>query len=51
MENLLPGEELDPHFVPRYEPWDQRLCLVADGDLFRVIREGKASVVTIASRP
>ena len=33
-------------FSPRYKPWDQRLCLIPDGDLFRVIREGKASVVT-----
>ena len=34
------------HFTPRYNPWDERLCAVPDGDLFRVIREGKASVVT-----
>jgi cation diffusion facilitator CzcD-associated flavoprotein CzcO len=34
------------HFTPRYSPWDQRLCLVPDGDLFKAIREGKASVVT-----
>jgi cation diffusion facilitator CzcD-associated flavoprotein CzcO len=34
------------HFTPRYEPWDQRLCLVPDSDLFRAIRGGKASVVT-----
>jgi monooxygenase len=34
------------HFTPRYNPWDQRLCLVPDGDLFKAIREGKASVVT-----
>jgi monooxygenase len=33
-------------FTPRYNPWDQRLCLVPDGDLFRMIREGKASVIT-----
>ena len=31
---------------PRYNPWDQRLCLVPDGDLFRALREGRASVVT-----
>jgi cation diffusion facilitator CzcD-associated flavoprotein CzcO len=37
---------VDTHFKPRYNPWDQRLCVVPDGDLFRVIREGKASVVT-----
>ena len=34
------------HFTPRYDPWDQRLCLVPDSDLFRAIREGRASVVT-----
>jgi cation diffusion facilitator CzcD-associated flavoprotein CzcO len=42
------GPEIDAgkHFNPRYEPWDQRLCLVPDGDLFAALREGKASVVT-----
>ena len=41
------GEEYDlKHFTPPYEPWDQRLCLVPDSDLFRAIRDGKASVVT-----
>jgi cation diffusion facilitator CzcD-associated flavoprotein CzcO len=34
------------HFNPRYNPWDQRLCLVPEGDLFDVLREGRASVVT-----
>ncbi|HVG39746.1 MAG TPA: NAD(P)/FAD-dependent oxidoreductase [Pyrinomonadaceae bacterium] len=34
------------HFTPRYNPWDQRLCLVPEADLFRAIREGRASVVT-----
>ena len=34
------------HFSPRYNPWEQRLCLVPDGDLFRAMREGRASVVT-----
>jgi monooxygenase len=38
--------EVDTHFAPRYDPWDQRLCLVPDGDLFRAIRSGQASVVT-----
>ena len=37
---------MDTHFAPRYNPWDQRLCLVPDGDLFTAIREGRASVVT-----
>jgi monooxygenase len=34
------------HFTPSYDPWDQRLCLVPDGDLFDTLREGRASVVT-----
>ncbi len=34
------------HFTPRYNPWDERLCAVPNGDLFKVLREGKASVVT-----
>jgi monooxygenase len=34
------------HFTPRYNPWDQRLCLVPDGDLFTAIREKRASVAT-----
>jgi cyclohexanone monooxygenase len=34
------------HFTPTYMPWDQRLCMVPDGDLFKAIRKGKASVVT-----
>jgi monooxygenase len=42
---LGPGIDIR-HFTPRYNPWDQRLCLVPDGDLFKAIREGKASVVT-----
>jgi len=42
------GEDYDvqTHFTPRYNPWDQRMCLVPDGDLFRAIRSGRASVVT-----
>ncbi len=38
--------DVDPHFVPTYDPWDQRLCLVPDGDLFRALRAKRASVVT-----
>ncbi len=34
------------HFTPTYNPWDQRMCLVPDGDLFRAIKKGKAEVVT-----
>lgn len=37
---------VDEHFKPSYDPWDQRLCLVPNGDLFRAIRENLASVVT-----
>ncbi|GAB3149440.1 NAD(P)/FAD-dependent oxidoreductase [Amycolatopsis stemonae] len=37
---------VDPHFVPDYHPWDQRLCLVPDADLFRALRSGKADIVT-----
>jgi len=38
--------DVDTHFNPHYKPWDQRLCLVPNGDLFTALREGKASVVT-----
>ena len=41
------GDAYDPkHFAPSYNPWDQRLCLVPDSDLFKAIREGTASIVT-----
>jgi monooxygenase len=43
---LPDGYDVDTHFRPRYDPWDQRLCLVPNGDLFRAIRKGQASVVT-----
>jgi cation diffusion facilitator CzcD-associated flavoprotein CzcO len=46
IRRLPPGYDVDTHFRPRYQPWDQRLCLVPDGDLFRAIRRGRASVVT-----
>ena len=46
IKQLPPDYAVDTHFKPRYQPWDQRLCLVPDGDLFRAIRHGKASVVT-----
>ena len=38
--------DVDTHFKPSYNPWEQRLCLVPDRDLFKSIRRGKASVVT-----
>jgi monooxygenase len=43
---LPEGFDVDKHFKPAYDPWDQRLCLVPDGDLFRSIREGTVDVVT-----
>jgi cation diffusion facilitator CzcD-associated flavoprotein CzcO len=46
VRQLPEGYDVDTHFTPRYDPWDERLCLAADGDLFRAIREGRASVVT-----
>jgi monooxygenase len=46
-ERRLPeGYDVEKHFGPRYNPWDERLCLAPNGDLFRTIREGKADVVT-----
>jgi cation diffusion facilitator CzcD-associated flavoprotein CzcO len=43
---LPKGYDVDTHFTPSYDPWDQRLCVVPDGDLFRAIRSGSASVET-----
>jgi cation diffusion facilitator CzcD-associated flavoprotein CzcO len=43
---LPEGYDVDTHFGPRYDPWDQRLCMVPDGDLFKAISSGNASVVT-----
>jgi len=41
------GDQVDPgHFQPDYDPWDQRMCIVPDGDLFKKLRDGEASVVT-----
>lgn len=45
-EQLPAGYDVEKHFHPRYNPWDQRLCVVPDGDLFEAIRTGKASVET-----
>jgi cation diffusion facilitator CzcD-associated flavoprotein CzcO len=45
-ERALRGKSDVKHFTPKYAPWDQRLCFVPDGDLFRAVREGRASVVT-----
>jgi cation diffusion facilitator CzcD-associated flavoprotein CzcO len=46
VKQLPAGYEVDLHFKPRYNPWEQRLCLVPDNDLFEVISAGTASVVT-----
>jgi len=46
LRQLPEGYDVDTHFKPSYDPWDQRLCLVPDGDLFRAIRGGNVDVVT-----
>ena len=47
--SMLPeGYDVDTHFGPSYDPWDQRMCMVPGGDLFRAIRTGTATVVTDA---
>ena len=43
---LPEGYDVDKHFSPAYNPWDQRLCTVPNADLFKAIKAGKASVVT-----
>jgi cation diffusion facilitator CzcD-associated flavoprotein CzcO len=45
-EQLGPDYDMQTHFTPRYNPWEQRLCLVPDNDMFLAIKEGKASVET-----
>jgi monooxygenase len=45
-KSLPQGYDVDKHFNPRYQPWDQRLCLVPDSDFFRAVRKGRASIVT-----
>jgi monooxygenase len=45
-KELGPDYDVETHFTPTYNPWDQRLCLVPNSDLFAAIRSGKASVVT-----
>jgi cation diffusion facilitator CzcD-associated flavoprotein CzcO len=46
VKQLPAGYEVDTHFSPPYDPWDQRLCIVPDGDLFRALSDGSASIVT-----
>jgi cation diffusion facilitator CzcD-associated flavoprotein CzcO len=43
---LPEGYDVDTHFKPRYNPWDQRLCLIPDADLYVAIGEGRAEVIT-----
>jgi monooxygenase len=45
-EELGPEYDVETHFTPRYNPWQQRLCLVPDSDLFEALRQGKAEVIT-----
>ena len=44
--NLPQGYPVDVHFKPRYDPWDQRLCLILDNDLYSAVGDGRADVVT-----
>jgi cation diffusion facilitator CzcD-associated flavoprotein CzcO len=46
--NLPDGYDIDTHFKPRYNPWDQRMCLIPDADLYNAISRGRAEVVTDA---
>ena len=45
-KNLPEGYPVDIHFKPRYDPWDQRLCLILDNDLYNAVGDGRADVVT-----
>lgn len=46
VQNLPEGYDVDTHFKPRYNPWDQRLCLIPDADLYEAVAGGRAEVVT-----
>ncbi len=46
VREALPDYDVDKHFTPTYNPWDQRLCLIPDDDLYDVIKDGSAKVVT-----
>jgi cation diffusion facilitator CzcD-associated flavoprotein CzcO len=46
MRALPEGYPVDTHFKPAYDPWDQRLCLIPDGDLYKAIEAGRASIAT-----
>ncbi|MEO1714154.1 MAG: NAD(P)/FAD-dependent oxidoreductase, partial [Bacteroidota bacterium] len=45
-KELGKGFDIEKHFTPKYNPWDQRICMVPDADLFQAIKKGKADVVT-----
>ena len=45
-EALGPDYDVDKHFTPRYNPWDQRLCLIPNADLYKALKNGSAEVVT-----
>jgi len=45
-EQLGPNYDVETHFTPRYKPWEQRMCLVPDADMFEAIKSDRASVVT-----
>jgi monooxygenase len=45
-EHLGQDFDVETHFTPRYKPWEQRMCLVPDGDMFEAIKSTRASVVT-----
>lgn len=46
VHRALKTDQMDKHFTPTYNPWDQRLCLVPDGDFFKAIKSKKATIVT-----
>ncbi|OBF57479.1 FAD-dependent oxidoreductase [Mycobacterium sp. 852002-50816_SCH5313054-b] len=48
IKNLPAGYDVDVHFKPRYNPWDQRMCLIPDADLYNAVKGGRAEVVTDA---
>jgi monooxygenase len=45
-EEMGPNYDIEKHFTPRYNPWEQRLCLVPDSDLFKALKSEKAAIVT-----
>ena len=47
LERELPADfDIDTHFTPTYDPWDQRLCVVPDNDIFKTLKTGKGEIVT-----